>query len=128
MEQAMFFNSEAIRGTPAVQAYRARTAARMASDMVEQDQQACVQQEEVAAGRAREAAEARSVGVIAVAEAEALARRATVQAARVAARAAAAAATSRSAAGRAGGAGEESCLPAGTMTSTADSTVNEDSF
>ena len=103
MERTMFFNSAAMRGTPAAQAFRARTAARMAAEMDEEDEQARVRQEEVAAERARDAAEARRVQVIADAEAEALARRATAQAARLAARAATAAAAARSAAGRGGG-------------------------
>ena len=103
MERAVFFNSAAMRGTPAAQAFRARTAARMAAEMDEEDEQARVRREEVAAERARDAAEARRVQVIADAEAEALARRTTAKAARLAARAAMAAAAARSPAGRAGG-------------------------
>jgi len=101
MERAVFFKSAAMRGTPAAQAFWDRTAARMAAKIEEKDKHARMRQEEVAAERARDDAEARRVPVIAYAEADALARRATAKTARLAARAATAAAAARSPAGRA---------------------------
>jgi len=65
MERAVFFHSAAMRGTPAAQAFRDRTAARMAAEVEEKDKHARVRQEKVAAERAYNAAQARRVPVIA---------------------------------------------------------------
>jgi len=103
MKRAVFHNSAAMRGTQAYQAFRDRTAAPSVAEMDEAGEHARVRQEKVAAERARDAAKSRRVQVIAEAVAEALARRATAQAARLDARPASAAAATCSAAGTRGG-------------------------
>jgi len=109
MERAVFLNSAAMRGTPAYQAFRDRTAARTETEMDEGDEHARVRKEKVAAEHARDAARSRRVQVIADAVTETLARRATAQAARLAARPASAAAATHSAAGTRGGDDDFSC-------------------
>jgi len=99
MERALIINSAAMRGRSAELAFRAGTASRIAAKMDEEEEQARMRPEKVARGRSRDATVARRVQVIADAEAEALARRATAQAACLVARAATAAAAARSAAG-----------------------------
>jgi len=96
IERTVFWNSTAMRGTPAAQTFLARTAALMQAEMEEEYEQARVRREQMVAERTRAAAEKRIVQLIEDAKAKTGKRGAATRAARLATRASTAAAAALS--------------------------------